>query len=314
MPPLISILIPCYNAEPWIQQCIQSAFEQDYPNREVIVLDDGSTDGSRGIIETFGERIRFEPGPHAGGNVARNRLTELAKGEWLQYLDADDYLLPGKLSAQMRLVLERGGGIDVVYGPVLCEDIRRPGQRHQTSTYEGDGFVNYIRWEPFQTTGMLFRREAVLRVGGWRPDQPCCQEHELLLRMLMGGSRCEACHQAGSIYRFQGEGVSHKNPLRTIRMRAELTNRAEEHLRVTGNLTAAHRQALFVVRMEMARSSRCSDPQLAERLFAAASSTGEWWRTSSSALPLRYLLALRILGFQRTERMAAWMRAMRPGF
>src|SRR5262249_50368883 len=100
--PLVSILIPCYNAEQWIGNCIRSALEQDYPNKEVIVLDDGSTDGSLKVVESFRNRIAIHPGPHAGANAARNRLTALAGGEWLQYLDADDHLLQGKLASQVR--------------------------------------------------------------------------------------------------------------------------------------------------------------------------------------------------------------------
>src|SRR5678815_984429 len=101
LPPLVSILIPCYNAERWIRQCIESALDQTYPNKEVIVVDDGSKDASLEVIKSFGDRIRWETGPNRGGNAARNRLLQLAKGEWLQYLDADDYLLPEKISRQM---------------------------------------------------------------------------------------------------------------------------------------------------------------------------------------------------------------------
>ncbi len=84
---LISILIPCFKAERWIAQAIESALAQTWPEKEVIVVDDGSTDGSLEVIKSFGDRIRWETGPNRGGNAARNRLLELARGEWLQYLD-----------------------------------------------------------------------------------------------------------------------------------------------------------------------------------------------------------------------------------
>jgi glycosyltransferase involved in cell wall biosynthesis len=307
--PLVSILVPAYNAERWIGQCIQSALDQDYPHKEVIVVDDGSTDGSRKIIETFGERVQFAPGPHAGGNAARNRLTELAQGEWLQYLDADDYLLPGKLASQVARIMECAGTADVVYSPVLCQNVVPPSVSFRTRLYEGDALLNFIRWEPFQTTGMLFRRDAVLRVGGWKQDQPCCQEHELLLRLLMAGSRCEPCPKAGSIYRFESEdSVSRKDPLQTIRVRMELTDRAEQFLRATGGATRGHRRALFAARMESARSAYLGDPQLADELSAKALADAKWWHMSSRALRWRYLLPLRIVGFRRTESLATWYR------
>jgi len=309
--PLVSILIPCYNAERWIQQCIKSALEQDYPNKEVIVIDDGSTDGSVRIIEAFGNRVQFEPGPHAGGNAVRNRLTALARGEWLQYLDADDYLLPGKLASQVARIMECGGVVDVVYSPVLCENVFRPGVTIKTNIYPGDSLLNFIRWEPFQTTGMLFRREAVLRVGGWKPDQPCCQEHELLLRLLTAGCRCEACTAVGSIYRFQGEdSVSRRDPLRTIRVRMDLTDRLVQLVESTGGLTTAHQKILFTARMESARSAYARDPELAEQ-FCKKAFEGGGRLVSSPALPIHYQLLLRILGFRTAERIEDLRRSRR---
>ena len=98
---LVSILIPCFNAEKWVAQAIESALAQTWSEKEVIVVDDGSTDNSLEIIRRFDGRIRWESGPNRGGGAARNRLLELASGEWLQYLDADDFLLPQKLERQI---------------------------------------------------------------------------------------------------------------------------------------------------------------------------------------------------------------------
>src|SRR5258708_3350067 len=120
MGPLVSILIPCYNAEGWIAQAIESALQQTWPEKEIIVVDDGSTDNSLAIIRQFDPNIHWESRPNLGGNAARNRLLELARGEWLQYLDADDYLLPEKVSRQVQFVLSHSE-CDVVYSPVAWE-------------------------------------------------------------------------------------------------------------------------------------------------------------------------------------------------
>ena len=101
---LVSILIPCFNAERWVAQTIESALSQTWLEKEVILVDDGSKDASLAIIKTFGDRIRWVSGPNRGSNVARNRLLELAHGDWLQYLDADDYLLPEKIARQMEFI------------------------------------------------------------------------------------------------------------------------------------------------------------------------------------------------------------------
>ena len=80
MSPLVSILIPCFNAEHLVGQAIESALAQTWPHKEVIVVDDGSTDASLEVIRRFDRRIRWESGPNRGGNVARNRLLELSSG------------------------------------------------------------------------------------------------------------------------------------------------------------------------------------------------------------------------------------------
>src|ERR1700733_1222229 len=102
--PLVSILIPRDNAQRLLGQCIQGALDQTWRGKEIIVIDDGSTDGSAGVIRTFGSDIVFRQFSHSGGNVVRNALAELARGEWLQYLDADDFLLPGKVASQLASV------------------------------------------------------------------------------------------------------------------------------------------------------------------------------------------------------------------
>ena len=100
-PLLVSIIIPCYNSEQYVAEAIQSALDQTYTNCEIIVIDDGSTDGSLEVIKGFGHRIRWETGPNQGGCAARNRGLELSKGEWIQFLDSDDLLPPEKIHAQM---------------------------------------------------------------------------------------------------------------------------------------------------------------------------------------------------------------------
>src|SRR5882724_6628365 len=93
-PNLVSIVIPCFNAERFLTETLESAFLQTYPHTEIIVIDDGSTDGTARIIRSYATRLIAEFGPNRGASAARNRGTALARGEFLQYLDADDLLPP----------------------------------------------------------------------------------------------------------------------------------------------------------------------------------------------------------------------------
>ena len=190
MGPLVSILIPCYNAERWVAQAIESALGQRWAETEIIVVDDGSTDRSLDVIRQFDGRIRWETGPNRGGNSARNRLLELARGEWVQYLDADDYLLPHKIARQMEFVTARAD-LDVAFGPVTIEHWSENGTRREL----------LASWGLPQTGAPIWRKQAILDVGGWKRDQPCCQEHELYLRLLVSEKRFAYHPRNGAIYR-----------------------------------------------------------------------------------------------------------------
>ena len=202
--PSVSILIPCYNAERWVGQAIQSALDQTHNDKEVIVVDDGSTDGSLEVIKSFGDKIRWETGPNRGGNVARNRLLELAQGEWLQYLDADDYLLVDKVATQLSEANREQA--DVLWSPSVFEYIDGDESRQETQDlHEEDPWVALVRWHLPQTGASLWRREAVIHAGNWKPDQPCCQEHEFYCRLLKNGARFAFCPSAKSVYRQWSE-------------------------------------------------------------------------------------------------------------
>lgn len=99
--PLVSVIMPAYNARPYIGQAIRSVLDQDYPNLELIVIDDGSRDGTPELARSFGERVRVFERTNGGPAAARNFGFSVARGELIAFLDADDVWLPGKLSMQV---------------------------------------------------------------------------------------------------------------------------------------------------------------------------------------------------------------------
>lgn len=107
--PLISVVIPLYNKEPIIGQSLQSVLSQSFEDFEVIVVDDGSTDGSVSVVESFSdERIHLIRQENGGPSKARNTGTCAARGEWIVFLDADDEFLPDALLVFSNLVLKHG--------------------------------------------------------------------------------------------------------------------------------------------------------------------------------------------------------------
>ncbi len=107
--PVVSIVIPCHNAAPWLADTLESALAQTAPSQEIILVDDGSTDESRAIAGRFGERgVHTIAQPRRGAAAARNAGLREARGEFVQFLDADDLLSPDKIDRQVRL-LEAAG-------------------------------------------------------------------------------------------------------------------------------------------------------------------------------------------------------------
>lgn len=103
MPDLVSILIPAYNAERWIADTLRSAISQDWQRKEIIVVDDGSTDGTLSVARNFESKfVKVVTQENRGASAARNRALSFAQGDYIQWLDADDLLAPDKISRQLR--------------------------------------------------------------------------------------------------------------------------------------------------------------------------------------------------------------------
>jgi glycosyltransferase involved in cell wall biosynthesis len=112
-PPLVSILIPAFNAARWIGETVRSALAQTWPRTEIVVVDDGSTDDTAAVVDTFGRQVRLVRQPHRGASAAQNEALRHAAGEFIQRLDADDVLGPDKIALQMARLTGSAGSVAV---------------------------------------------------------------------------------------------------------------------------------------------------------------------------------------------------------
>lgn len=115
----ISVVIPCYNAAPFLRETLDSVLNQTRPAMEVIVVDDGSTDDSAAIAESYGPPVRVICQENQGESVARNRGMDEAQGDWIALLDADDRWLPHKLERQLDALRAAGEGVVCVYSDLI---------------------------------------------------------------------------------------------------------------------------------------------------------------------------------------------------
>lgn len=312
--PKVSILVPCHNAEQWVERAIRSALEQTWTDREVIVVDDGSTDRSLDVLRSFGDAIRVETGPNAGSNETRNRLLSLSNGEWIQYLDADDYLLPDKIERQFSEFDQATA--DVAYSPTIFETwqdgsaIKRFVD-HLSEPH--DLWVELVRWMLPQTGAPLWRRSALDDVGNWKVDQPCCQEHELYLRLMMAGKRFQYCPSAGAVYRvWSSATLCRKNPLQTLDRRLAIVEAAEQHLQRIGELTRAREDAIAFSRLECARTLYPLDRTRALQVAELARRRHPNYKlVPSDCFPRMYRFLYEIVGFSFAEAVAEILRPWR---
>ena len=310
--PLVSILIPCYNAERWIAQAITSALNQTYPVKEVCIVDDGSTDGSLQVIKQFAGKVRWESGPNRGGNAARSRLLELSVGEWLQYLDADDYLLPEKVAGQVECSRQNRSA-DVIYSPAIIEhQENNHAHREVLPTPEPrDPWILLARWFLPQTGSPLWLRQAVIDVGGWKVDQPCCQEHELYNRLLKAGKRFVYHPHAQAVYRqWSAETLCKKDQPQVFRQRLSILADAEQYLRDSDQLTFPRRQAINTARLECARLIWLTHPGWAQAVVRTIHTSDPHFVPAGRAAPFLYRCCYRWFGFQCAETVAAVKRRL----
>lgn len=336
MNPLVSILIPCYNAEQWIGQAIDSALNQTYDNFEVIVIDDGSTDRSLEIIKSYGEHITWHTSKNCGGNATRNKLLKLSKGQWLQYLDADDYLLPGKIKRQIKF-LTQNLGTDIVYSPIILQHHNyiveaTLNQRKQDQvasmakvlnleaptdiTQEilpipqpHDPWILLARWYLPQTGSCLWRKESIISVGGWSEEQVCCQEHELYLRLLKHQKKFSYFSIGGSVYRQWSEAtVCKQNKPETFRRRLEITDKIERHLTITNQLTKPRQDSINQARFECARVLWLTDKSWSTNIIRQIRQQDLNFVPTGNCAPEIYRLMYQFFGFNFAETLAVVKR------
>lgn len=309
MLPKVSILIPCYNAEKWIAQAINSALEQTYSNKEVIVVDDGSTDNSLEIIKSFSDLIYWESQANQGGNATRNRLLELSTGEWLQYLDSDDYLLPEKIERQINFLSQQPEA-DIICSPAIAE-YHQEGKVWQEASpvlQPRDPWILLAKWALPQTGGSLWRKQALIDVGGWAKQQPCCQEHELYSRLLMGGKKFAYWDESRAVYRlWSNNSVSRKDQWEPFRRRLEIKDRIEQYLQQENQLTRDRQDAINQARFGCARVIYNYNQDWATQIVNQIHEREPNFVPFMS-VPTLYQIPYRVLGFSKLEKIATMKR------
>ena len=181
--PIVSVIIPVFNRPGFIRQAIDSVVEQSYEDREIIIVDDGSTDLTPVVLAGYGDRIRRIHQPNRGVSAARNTGIRSAKGDLIAFLDADDYWLPGKLARQVAFFQDHPQARICQTEEIWIRNGRRvnPKKRHKKPS----GFI----FEPslalclVSPSAVMLRKTLLEEVGGFDERLPACEDYDLWLRI-----------------------------------------------------------------------------------------------------------------------------------
>jgi len=186
MTPVVSVIIPVYNGAKYLAECLESVFGQTWQYREVIVVDDGSTDSSLEVCRRF-PSIRLIRQENRGQSAARNRGVHEAKGEYIAFLDQDDKWYPGKLARQVPILAS--GNYGMVYSNVdRIDEEGRIVERNfldRVSVHPKKSLVDCLRRDMFILPGAsLIRKDLFDEVGGFDERLSGYEDDDLFLRVF----------------------------------------------------------------------------------------------------------------------------------
>jgi glycosyltransferase involved in cell wall biosynthesis len=230
--PLVSIVIPTYNHKQYVWQAVDSALAQTYLHCEVIVVDDGSTDGTGEMLnERYGDRIRYIYQENQGLSATRNTGTRVARGEFIHYCDADDQLLPAEVGRCLDVFREHPDAT-LVYS--LCQRVEDDGKT--PIPYEwpplpsGDIFCQLLT-SPVGNfvpqCAALMRRQAVLDAGGFNENLRAAEDWDMWLR-LAARHKLVFLPEFLARYRVRPDAM-HTDPLRMAVARLQVVQTARRY-------------------------------------------------------------------------------------
>lgn len=244
--PLVSILIPLYNAQDYIATTLESSISQSYPNIEIIVVDDGSSDNSADIVKSYADKfsnIRLYHQQNLGAPRARNLAFEKSNGEYIQYLDADDLLSKNKIFSQMQKAKEYKYNPNIIfsskfsyfinsiddakYYPQSIDHSYSSGIEWLIDAWSGGGFGAVMGW--------LTHRELIKKAGRWNETLKRNQDGEFFCRVLLNAKEVIMRDDIMVYYRRVPNSISSSKTKESIYSLLESLNRYQYNIEGLNN-------------------------------------------------------------------------------
>lgn len=215
----VAIVVPCYNAERTLADTLESALGQTGVSVDVVVVDDGSKDGSLSVARRFEPHVRILTGPNRGVSAARNTGIAESFSPWMVFLDADDCLEPGSLEKRLAVACERRADVVISEWVDLCDDgagVVRNGDHHTIdwAALDQNPTVAIASGVWATTAAILYSRAIVNRIGGFRRDLPIIQDARFMFDAAFHGAKFARADHVGARYRILEGSLSRATPAR----------------------------------------------------------------------------------------------------
>jgi glycosyltransferase involved in cell wall biosynthesis len=290
--------MPCYNAAPFVAEAVSCVLGQSYGNVELIVVDDGSTDGSHDILEALvqahPQRLRLFTQDHQGPFPARNLGLKYAKSEFVAFLDADDYWAPDCLEKLHTSLTSHAA--DLAY----CgwQNIGQGGPSNEPYVppeYEkGDAAAAFLHSCPWPIHAALTRRSVIDAVGGFSQRRLTAMDYDLWLRILGHTRALVRVPEVLSFYRWHSHGQISSHKLQQVMDAMEVRrNFVQQHADLVAHIPLPELKELThgQLRKEAYRAYWQRDLHNAQKLFRAVLISGAW-----RPADLRYLVPAMLPG------------------
>jgi glycosyltransferase involved in cell wall biosynthesis len=248
-PPRFSVVIPAYNAGQTLARALDSVLAQTWPAHEIIVVDDGSSDNTIEALAAYGDRVICSRQKNAGPSAARNRGVEAASGDWIAFLDADDWYYPTRLESHANMItvdpdldfLVAGFDYRDVAGKLIYSSIEQTplgrrlleqsGKDGRTVIEDAD-IGEFISRQFSDTRCLSLPRKTFLDLGGFPLDLKICEDVVFLIRLCAASHRIGVTCSSQAVYLVHDQGLIRSDRLRaqteTVRALHTLENEMQQ--------------------------------------------------------------------------------------
>ena len=249
MKPRFSVIIPAYNAATTLARAVDSVRAQSWPAHEIIVVDDGSRDDTAHVAENYGESLKVIRQVNSGVSAARNAGVRVASGDWVAFLDADDWYLPDRLKLHGEWIdadpmlafltgdYEYRDGAGQLLGTSLAQ---HDAGRMMVAKASGDARVVMDRPEEFRayvadhfgdTHTLSVPRATFIELGGYPPGFKVCEDVHFLIRLAARSSRVGVLCTPLGVYCIHGDSATRRDPVAAQRENVRTLVDLERHAR-----------------------------------------------------------------------------------